>query len=651
MFSQFSIALAAAAVLVCVCGGALLRREPRTIKSNLARGVLASSFAVCAVQAASCGFAAGALALPAAALQALVCAAAGVPSLLAVFYLVHALHDVRLSGRRAWLAAIPFALGAAVCAGAFAWSLSMADAAAAFAPFAVAAPVVALIHAAAMAAGCILSRRSRALTVREIWAASLLAVLSTAGSAACLAGFGLSALLLGTACGAVLFAALTSFPSAAAIPGTRLYSRSAFLETVRALYEEARPFTCTAVVLEQLPLLEQSGTPSAALALTREVEGFLVRAARRSAVYRIEPTTFVVLDAGAERREQMMAEMERRFEQPWGAFGRLEIRFVKLYAPQDCTDAPGLVRVLTELASEARRAGGPMLLSCDEAMHERTERRRLIADVFRRALDSGTLDVVFRPIYTPRVHRVTAAQAYASLRDDALGTISDEELRFAAREAHAELRFGELLFDRLCASLAGSCLTEAGIDTIHLALSPLQWQRSGLADTLSAVAHRHGMELSRFVFEADENIVNDESGEYAANADRLFAFGARTAISGFGAGESNLVRLLGLDAKLIKLDAALVHAYCRKETSVPDYLAPLFASKGKQLMADGVETKNHADAMTHLGCAGLQGDYYARPMPAKELVAYVSSATSAWEQFVREHTPPERKTEEKQAEP
>lgn len=650
MFSQFSIALAAAAVLVCVCGGALLRKEPRTIKSILARGYLWSALAVCTVQSLSSGLAAFGLTLPSAALEAFACAAAGAPSLFAVFYLIRALREPRLSGRRVWLAAVPFVLGALACAGGFAWALGTQDAAASFAAFALAAPVVSLIHAAALIAGCIWGVRRRSVSARELWAAALSAVCTAAGGIACLVGFGSSALSLGTACGAVLFAALASFPSAAAVPGTRLYSHSAFLETVRALYEENRPFTCTAVVLDQLPLLEQSGTPAASLALTRDLERFLVRAARRSAVYRIDPATFAILDAGAERREQMMAEMERRFEQPWGAFGRLEIRFVKLYAPQDCTDAAGLVRVLTELAARARRAGGPMLLSCDEAMHERTERRRLVSDAFRRALDSGELEIVFRPVYTPRVHRVTAAQAYSQLTDDSLGTISDEELRFAAREARAELRFGELLFDRLCMSLSESGLQEAGIGSVHLALSPMQWRRSGLADTLAEIAHRHEMELSRFVFEADENVVSDGSGEYAANADRLFAFGARTAISGFGAGESNLSRLLGLDAKLIKFDSELVHAYCRKETSVPDYLAPLFASKGKQLMADGVETKSHADAMTRLGCAGLQGDYYARPMTARELVSYVSSATSAWEHFVREHTAPERKAEEKQAE-
>ena len=56
---------------------------------------------------------------------------------------------------------------------------------------------------------------------------------------------------------------------------------------------------------------------------------------------------------------------------------------------------------------------------------------------------------------------------------------------------------------------------------------------------------------------------------------------------------------------------------------------PLFASQGRRLVAEGIETKRHADVMSKLGCDALQGYYYARPMTAAELKDYVSSATSA----------------------
>ena len=649
MFSQFSIGLAAAAVLACVCGGALLRTEQRTTKQYLAAGALFASLMYAAAQTALAGIRTVPV-HPAWAeyvMQTVACVCAPMVYLLACLYLARVVRDPRLMGRRMLLPVIPAAVSAAVCVGGLVWALLGAGANA-IRPFELAAPVTCLLYQAALLGALCIPSVRRALTVLECCGIALLSVCGAAAAAFCLSGFGLAALSLGAACGGVLFRTFTWSPTAAVVPGTRLYSRSAFEAVVHSFYEENRPFTCTALVLPQLTLVEQSSSPEAMRALLCRLSGVFRHAARRSGVYCLDTTVFAVFDRGSERREQMMAELETRFEQPWQDCGRLGLHFVKVYAPQDCVDEAGFVRVLTELCTRASCAGSPMLVSCDDAMQSLAERRRLVAAAFEQALASGEIEIVFQPVYTPRVHRVTAAQAYARLTHAELGEITDEELRIAAREAHEEIRFGDLIFDRLCSALAESGLREAGVETIYVALSPLQWLRSGLADTLAEIARSHGQEMKRFVFEAPEQSVSGGGGEYAANADKLFAFGAQTALSGFGAGESNLMRVLALDARTVKFSPQLVWAYCRGETTIPDYLAPLFTAKGKRLVASGVETKRHADAMTRLGCAELQGDYYARPMSARDLVSYVSSATSAWEHFVREHgIPPESEAAEK----
>lgn len=639
MLSQFSIGFASAAVLVCVWVGTLLRAEPRTRRMRFAKAALISSLAVSIIQTVS-----ALPVLPApwnGAVFALACAVSALPALAGFQFALCGARDARLRDARArWIAALPAALFAAACAAAFAW-------AAAGSALMLAASGVCLAYAV-----CGAALLTPALSgARTVFGTALWALCTAAGCAGCFAGAGLAALALGGACGVVLLTSFESSPSVSGAPGTRLYSRAAFLDAVRDFYADGRPFTCTAVVLPQLALAEESYPPERSGALLRELGAYLSRAARRSPVYRVSPAAFVVVDRGAERRERMMAEMETRFEQPWGAFGRMELRFVKLYAPDDCPDEASLLYALSELSARAARADSPMLLSCSEEIQTAAARRTDVAAALIPALETGAVEVAFRPVYTPRVHRVTAAQLCARLSAGGLGEITDAELRDAARGARAELRLEALLFEKMCSAVREARLTEAGVETFYVPLSPLQWKRRGLADELAGEAHRNGIEIERLVFELPEECLCGDAAECITNADRLTAFGAQVAVTGFGFGECGLERMLALDAKLIRLDGGFVRSYCRGETLTPDYLAPMFVARGKRLLADGVETKRHADAMTKLGCVGLQGDYYARPMDAAALAAFVTSATSAWEHFVREHAVPEKIEEETQAEP
>lgn len=43
------------------------------------------------------------------------------------------------------------------------------------------------------------------------------------------------------------------------------------------------------------------------------------------------------------------------------------------------------------------------------------------------------------------------------------------------------------------------------------------------------------------------------------------------------------------------------------------------------MVAEGVETPSHAEALRDLGCDGLQGYGIARPMPLSDLIAWIGA--------------------------
>lgn len=105
------------------------------------------------------------------------------------------------------------------------------------------------------------------------------------------------------------------------------------------------------------------------------------------------------------------------------------------------------------------------------------------------------------------------------------------------------------------------------------------------------------------------------------------------ALDDFGTGYSSLAYLKRLPADVIKIDQSFV----RDMLDDSDDLAILQGVMGlarafeREVIAEGVETYQHAALLTQLGCRLAQGYGIARPMPAEDLPAWLTSwQVSPW---------------------
>ena len=95
--------------------------------------------------------------------------------------------------------------------------------------------------------------------------------------------------------------------------------------------------------------------------------------------------------------------------------------------------------------------------------------------------------------------------------------------------------------------------------------------------------------------------------------------------SGSWSGRASIVSLLELAPKRLKIDRKLV-APIRESRSQRDLLASIIdigRSQGIEIVAEGVETMEHAAILRDLGCHVLQGYALARPMPASAMLSFL----------------------------
>lgn len=85
--------------------------------------------------------------------------------------------------------------------------------------------------------------------------------------------------------------------------------------------------------------------------------------------------------------------------------------------------------------------------------------------------------------------------------------------------------------------------------------------------------------------------------------------------------------MLNLPFSAVKLDKSLMDGITcdSKAQMVTEALIPLFHKMGQSVVAEGIETAEQARRVFELGADRIQGFYFARPMPADELFAWLNA--------------------------
>ncbi len=132
-------------------------------------------------------------------------------------------------------------------------------------------------------------------------------------------------------------------------------------------------------------------------------------------------------------------------------------------------------------------------------------------------------------------------------------------------------------------------------------------------------------------FELVESIYLDESDEIVGwNIDQIKDLGIDIEIDDFGTGYASIVSLLKLKPNRLKIDRQLVEPIVSSPSQrhLVESIIEIGQSLGIGVVAEGVETMEHARILDEIRCDILQGYAFARPMSAADLEAFISH--DAW---------------------
>lgn len=130
-------------------------------------------------------------------------------------------------------------------------------------------------------------------------------------------------------------------------------------------------------------------------------------------------------------------------------------------------------------------------------------------------------------------------------------------------------------------------------------------------------------------FEFLESIFLDEFDDtIAINLAGLRKLGISVDVDDFGTGHTSIVSLLKLSPRRFKIDRQLIDPVVRgsEHRRLVASIVDIGKSLGIGVVAEGVETMEHARILRDLGCDFLQGYAFARPMPADQIASWMHRA-------------------------
>ncbi|MHC8383338.1 putative bifunctional diguanylate cyclase/phosphodiesterase [Pseudomonas sp. LB3P14] len=254
-------------------------------------------------------------------------------------------------------------------------------------------------------------------------------------------------------------------------------------------------------------------------------------------------------------------------------------------------------------------------------------RRRELEKDLRDALAREQFYLVYQPQISYRDHRVVGVEALIRWQHPEHGLVPPDLFIPLAEQNGTIIAIGEWVLDQACKQLRD--WHDQGFDLrMAVNLSTVQLHHAELPRVVNNLLQMYRLPPRSLELEVTETGLMEDISTAAQHLLSLRRSGALIAIDDFGTGYSSLSYLKSLPLDKIKIDKSFVQDLLDDDddATIVRAIIQLGKSLGMQVIAEGVETAEQEAYIISEGCHEGQGYFYSKPLPARELSAYLKQA-------------------------
>jgi diguanylate cyclase (GGDEF)-like protein/PAS domain S-box-containing protein len=299
------------------------------------------------------------------------------------------------------------------------------------------------------------------------------------------------------------------------------------------------------------------------------------------------------------------------------------------FYPQDSADAEQLIRHADQAMYVAKASGKNRYRLFDIAENDAVKIERESLEAIRYALDNQQFVLYYQPKVNMRKGKVTGLEALIRWQHPDRGVLSPMDFLPTIENHAMAIELGEWVINTALGQISQWQATGVNLSlTTSVNIAAVQLQKPEFSTRLASILASHpNVDPNCLELEVLETSALDDVHHVSKIMDDCLALGINFALDDFGTGYSSLTYLRRLPVNVIKIDQSFVQdmLYDGDDLAIVQGVIALAKSFNRKVIAEGVETIQHATALLHLGCDLAQGFGIAKPMPAGEVSAWISN--------------------------
>jgi diguanylate cyclase (GGDEF)-like protein len=258
----------------------------------------------------------------------------------------------------------------------------------------------------------------------------------------------------------------------------------------------------------------------------------------------------------------------------------------------------------------------------EKSLQKAIEKKQYVVENLDKAIQEGWISVYYQAIVRTVNGKVCSEEALTRWNDPEYGLMNPQDYIPILEETNCIYKLDLFVLDQVLRKMKIQAEHDLYVVPNTINLSKCDFYCCDIIEELLKRIDASTIPRDHLIIEMNENAIADDFDYMSEKISQLQKLGFPVWMDDFGSGFSSPALLQNIPFDLIKIDMSFVKQIEQNEKTkiIITEIVRLAMALGIDTLAEGVETKAQVEFLNDIGCTMLQGFYFTKPIPMKEIL-------------------------------